>query len=380
MKRIAVLFLGLALCLGLAVPALAAEEASPAEAHVYAVKPENAGMILGGAQELNAVVEMNFQRSGSNNSHITYAPTLVTDRMAAAPVPKGLDLVVTGASADEVRLRALSVVAMEEGSLSGGTALLYRLFTWESGKEASLVPLGEGDPLKFAYDDPMDGKTQVGGNITAADAGFQVNQDGDVVIDSQRLYEMLDEGDLFQILIGDACWLYQLSGEPTLVSNVFTDVETGKWFSDPVAWAWAGDIAAGKTETGFAPGDECTQAQILTFLYRAEREEAVKASAKDMELAVAWAKEQGMIDDSFDGNTPCTRAAAVHYIWQAKGQPAAAASSFTDVDANAAYAKAVDWANETKITTGTGDGTRFEPNTVCSRAYIVTFLYRAYNS
>ena len=60
--------------------------------------------------------------------------------------------------------------------------------------------------------------------------------------------------------------------------------------------------------------------------------------------------------------------------------PAAAASSFTDVDANAAYAKAVDWANETKITTGTGDGTRFEPNTVCSRAYIVTFLYRAYNS
>lgn len=374
MKRIAVLFLGLA------VPALAAEEASPAEAHVYAVKPENAGMILGGAQELNAVVEMNFQRSGSNNSHITYAPTLVTDRMAAAPVPKGLDLVVTGASADEVRLRALSVVAMEEGSLSGGTALLYRLFTWESGKEVSLVPLGEGDPLKFAYDDPMDGKTQVGGNISAADAGFQVNQDGDVVIDSQRLYEMLDEGDLFQILIGDACWLYQLSGEPTLVSNVFTDVETGKWFSDPVAWAWAGDIAAGKTETGFAPGDECTQAQILTFLYRAEREEAVKASAKDMELAVAWAKEQGMIDDSFDGNTPCTRAAAVHYIWQAKGQPAAAASSFTDVDANAAYAKAVDWANETKITTGTGDGTRFEPNTVCSRAYIVTFLYRAYNS
>ena len=379
MKRIAVLFLALALCLGLAVPALAAEEASPEEAHVYAVKPENAGMILGGAQELNAVVEMNFQRSGSNNSHITYAPTLVTDRMAAAPVPKGLDLVVTGASADEVRLRALSVVAMEEGSLSGGTALLYRLFTWESGKEASLVPLGEGDPLKFAYDDPMDGKTQVGGNITAADAGFQVNQDGDVVIDSQRLYEMLDEGDLFQILIGDACWLYQLSGEPTLVSNVFTDVETGKWFSDPVAWAWAGDIAAGKTETGFAPGDECTQAQILTFLYRAEREEAVKAFAKDMELAVAWAKEQGMIDDSFDGNTPCTRAAAVHYIWQAKGQ-AAAASSFTDVDANAAYAKAVDWANETKITTGTGDGTRFEPNTVCSRAYIVTFLYRAYNS
>ena len=93
--------------------------------------------------------------------------------------------------------------------------------------------------------------------------------------------------------------------------------------------------------------------------------------------AMAWAKEQGMIDDSFDGNTPCTRAAAVHYIWQAKGQPAAAASSFTDVDANAAYAKAVDWANETKITTGTGDGTRFEPNTVCSRAYIVTFLYRA---
>ena len=87
-----------------------------------------------------------------------------------------------------------------------------------------------------------------------------------------------------------------------------------------------------------------------------------------------------MIDNSFDGNKPCTRSTAVSYIWQAFNKPIAKASSFTDVPANAAYAKAVNWAVEKGITKGDGSESTFAPDKVCTRGHIVTFLYRAYNN
>ncbi len=183
---------------------------------------------------------------------------------------------------------------------------------------------------------------------------------------------------MLQVIVGKSFWLYRLSGEPLLVSDVFTDVDTGKWVSDPVAWALMSDITNGTAEDKFSPEQNCTQAQILTFLYRAAREEQVKSSSEDMELAVQWAREKGMIDDSFDGSTPCTRATAVSYIWQAFDKPDAQASSFTDVPTDAPYGYAVDWAVEKGVTNGTSD-TAFSPDKVCSRGEIVTFLYRAYN-
>ena len=139
------------------------------------------------------------------------------------------------------------------------------------------------------------------------------------------------------------------------------------------------DITNGATRTTFAPGQECTQAQILTFLYRAARGEGA-ASAEDMSLAVEWAKEKGIIDGAFDGSKPCTRATAVSYIWQAFDRPSAAPASFTDVDANADCAGAVSWAVEQKITEGDGSSDTFAPDKVCTRGHIMTFLYRAYNS
>ena len=166
------------------------------------------------------------------------------------------------------------------------------------------MPLNTDDPMEFEYDDPKDGKTLVAGNITAAEAGFHVNGDGDVVLNSERLYELLDEGDLLQVIVGKSFWLYRLSGEPLLVSDVFTDVDTGKWVSDPVAWALMSDITNGTAEDKFSPEQNCTQAQILTFLYRAAREEQVKSSSEDMELAVQWAREKGIIDDSFTAARP----------------------------------------------------------------------------
>lgn len=384
-KRFAACFLALILCLGLAVPSLAAEGE---EASIFPAAPENSGVILEGESiDLKLV---GFSRSGSGNSHITYGTYEPVDgyeeyagwdNMYTPFVPKGIDLVVAGvSSAEEVYLQAFATVEMKEGpwKMPGGTYNFYRLFTWETGKEAALAPLDANDPMKFEYDDPQDGKLHVAGRITAADAGFRTDEDGNVVIDSQRLYGLLGEGGLVRVEAGGYWWLFRLSGEPTLISDAFGDVDVGKWFTDPIAWAWQNDIAAGKSENAFGPQDTCTQAQILTFLYRAEREEQAAASAKDMEMAVTWAREKGMIDDSFDGSEPCTRAAAVSFIWQAKGKPDAAASGFTDMEGYEQYAKAVDWANAEKITTGVGGG-KFNPGGICNRAEIATFLYKAYN-
>ena len=88
-----------------------------------------------------------------------------------------------------------------------------------------------------------------------------------------------------------------------------------------------------------------------------------------------------MIDETFAPNTACTRAQAVYFMWVAAGSPDdAAAASFTDVAADASYADAVNWAVAQGVTLGTGDGSTFSPDTVFQRGQIVTFLYRASNA
>lgn len=184
--------------------------------------------------------------------------------------------------------------------------------------------------------------------------------------------------DLVRILTGNEDILVWFGG-PSAPAPSFTDVPAGEWYADPVAWAVDKGITNGTSTTTFSPTQNCTQAQILTFLYRAARGEG-EPTAADMDKAISWAREKGMIDNSFDGNKPCTRSTAVSYIWQAFNKPTAKASSFKDVDANAAYAKAVDWAVEKGITKGDGSESTFAPDKVCTRGHIVTFLYRAYNN
>ena len=97
--------------------------------------------------------------------------------------------------------------------------------------------------------------------------------------------------------------------------------------------------------------------------------------------AVQWASEQGLVEgETFDPYAGCTRAMAVYFMWVAADSPEAAASSFTDVAADADYAGAVNWAVAQGVTLGTGDGSTFSPDTVCQRGQIVTFLYRAANA
>lgn len=167
--------------------------------------------------------------------------------------------------------------------------------------------------------------------------------------------------DLLQIVSGNEDILVWFGG-PSASAPSFTDVPAGEWYSDPVAWAVERGITNGTEPGKFSPGQNCTQIQILTFLSRA----AGNTNAKDYDwsaeqsMVIKWAKEKGMIDDSFNGSTPCTRATAASYIWQAFDKPSAKASSFTDVPASAAYAKAVNWAVEKGVTNGTSS-TSFSP-------------------
>lgn len=174
-----------------------------------------------------------------------------------------------------------------------------------------------------------------------------------------------------------------LSANIHYVEN-FTDVPIGQWYAESVNWALENGITNGTTPTTFSPDQTCTDAQILSFLWRAMGSPKasianpfsnVKASDWYYDAAL-WAYEQGMISGStFNANASCTRASTVVYLWIVAGKPSASGSSFNDVASNASYAQAVAWAVSKSITSGTS-ATTFSPDTICTRAQIVTFLQR----
>lgn len=165
----------------------------------------------------------------------------------------------------------------------------------------------------------------------------------------------------------------------------FSDVRADVYYADAVLWAVENGITSGTSATTFSPNNTCTTAQILTFLWRANGSPVVSGDNPFSDVstgayyyqAALWAREKGLISGSaFNGDTPCTRAATVTYLWKLAGQPSAGASGFTDVPSSASYAQAVAWAVREGITSGTSAST-FSPNNTCTRAQIVTFLYRA---
>lgn len=177
-----------------------------------------------------------------------------------------------------------------------------------------------------------------------------------------------------------------LTVEPEQTSLSFTDVKATDWFAAPVAWALEKKITVGTSETTFSPNDTCTRAQILTFLWRAlgspKTGDAnpftdVKPTDYYYESSI-WAYKMGMVSGTkFDGNTPCTRASTVVYLWKNAGAPKAAVSAvFTDVPVDSEYAQAVSWALDHEITHGTSE-TTFSPENTCTRGQIVTFLKNA---
>ena len=178
------------------------------------------------------------------------------------------------------------------------------------------------------------------------------------------------------------------SDEQTGQSNPFTDVAEDAYYHDAVLWAVENGITAGLTETVFGPNQACTRAQIVTFLWRAAGSPAPTATenpfadiAQDAYYydAVLWAAEQGITGgtgaETFSPNATVTRAQTVAFLYRAAGSPAVSGSGFADVAADAYYADAVAWAADQGITSGTTAET-FSPAQVCTRAQIVTFLYR----
>ena len=175
------------------------------------------------------------------------------------------------------------------------------------------------------------------------------------------------------------------------VALPFTDVPADAYYYDAVAWAVENGITTGTGDgTTFSPNAPCTRGQIVTFLWRAAGCPEPKSSVNpftDVEegayysKAVLWAVENGITTGTGDGTTfspdaPCTRDQTVTFLWRAVEKPAATVGqSFTDVPADAYYASAVQWAVANGVTTGTGNG-MFSPDATCTRAQIVTFLYR----
>ena len=175
-------------------------------------------------------------------------------------------------------------------------------------------------------------------------------------------------------------------------TSPFSDVSTSAYYYEAVKWAQEKGITGGIGNGLFGPNQPCTRAQIVTFLWRAAGSPAPKHMSSFADVpadafyakAVAWAVENGITggtgDGKFSPDATCTRAQAVTFLYRASGSPAVGGGcAFGDVAATAYYADAAAWAENNKITSGIGGGL-FGSNNDCTRAQIVTFLYRNYQS
>ncbi len=172
-------------------------------------------------------------------------------------------------------------------------------------------------------------------------------------------------------------------------TGVFVDVAEGSYYEEAIDWAVEKGITNGVSSNMFAPNDPCTRAQIVTFLWRAAGSPAPKSMSSFTDVpadafyakAVAWAVENsitsGTGESKFSPNSTCTRAQAVTFLYRASGSPAVSGKAeFSDVSSTAFYADAVAWAAKKGITTGIGGGL-FGSDNDCTRGQIVTFLWRA---
>ena len=172
-------------------------------------------------------------------------------------------------------------------------------------------------------------------------------------------------------------------------ADYFADVPANSYYADAVLWAAKNGITGGIGNGLFGPNQPCTRAQIVTFLWRAAGSPEPKSMSSFSDVsadsyyakAVAWAVENGITtgtgDGKFSPDATCTRAQSVTFLFRAIGKLVDSKAEFSDVLTNSYYANAVAWAVENGVTNGIGDGL-FGPDNSCTRAQIVTFLFRAY--
>ena len=172
-------------------------------------------------------------------------------------------------------------------------------------------------------------------------------------------------------------------------TSPFADVSTDAYYYEAVKWAAENSITGGIGNGLFGPELTCSRGQIVTFLWRAAGSPEPTALSTFTDVAadayyakaVAWAVENGVTtgtgDGKFSPDAPCTRGQAVTFLWRALGQLTGDTASFADVPADSYFAQAVAWAAQSGVTTGVGNNL-FAPDALCTRAQIVTFLFRAY--
>lgn len=192
---------------------------------------------------------------------------------------------------------------------------------------------------------------------------------------------MIDPDSPVALTRDDTAYGVWADNEPA-AGTAFSDVPTGAYYYDAVQWAVNEGITNGTSAATFSPDQKCTRAEIVTFLWRAAGSPKTEHIYGTWDVtadkyyfdAVQWAAELDMTPhlSNFYPNDPCTRLMAVEFMWKSAGSPSAARASFSDVASSA-----VDWAVSEGVTTGTSS-TQFSPNETCTRGQIVTFLYRGF--
>lgn len=179
--------------------------------------------------------------------------------------------------------------------------------------------------------------------------------------------------------------------EPIAPEKLFADVSAEEYYYEAVKWASENGVTGGIGENLFGANLPCTRAQIVTFLWRAAGSPEPKGMSGFVDVsadayyakAVAWAVEEGIVSGTsattFSPDAVCTRAQSVAFLYRAFGEKVNKAAGFSDVSADAYYADAVAWAVENGVASGIGGGL-FAPDQDCARGQIVAFLYRAYQN
>ena len=179
--------------------------------------------------------------------------------------------------------------------------------------------------------------------------------------------------------------------EPIVPEKLFADVSAEEYYYEAVKWASENGVTGGIGENLFGANLPCTRAQIVTFLWRAAGSPEPKGMSGFVDVsadayyakAVAWAVEEGIVSGTsattFNPDAVCTRAQSVAFLYRAFGEKVNKAAGFSDVSADAYYADAVAWAVENGVASGIGGGL-FAPDQDCARGQIVAFLYRAYQN
>ena len=272
--------------------------------------------------------------------------------------------------------------------------------TFDVGKNSAITSYFNGTGALYRY---YNGNTGVNATVSAKDEFYYNPKTSSKHYDLDDVAYVTSKfakvGDIVYIPFTAYGTKSGQKAEGTLAIKVkqtmnFVDVRPGDYFYDSVQWAVNLDITKGTSTTTFSPKQGCTRAQIVTFLWRAANSPAPRSSTNkftdvyatthaDYMKAIIWATEQGITtgtgNGKFSPDATCTRAQIVTFLYRFKSNPAVYGSlNFSDVNKteHAAFYNAILWAVNNKITTGYGNGI-FDPNGTCNRGDAVTFLYRA---